>query len=488
MGNVGSAALTRPWVQMPAVWGLASATAVLMIAPVWRATLRIGTDYNEGWNAVLTARLMSGEPLYPAFDALSANNYPPLSFYAAGWLGHWVGDYLIAGRLLAFLGFFISAVAVAAIVKRITSHTPAALLSGLLLLGYNAAVNPQYIGFDDPQWLGHGIMLLGLLAFLASEQRGWLFLLAAGLMLAAGFVKHLLLPIPLAASLWLVLYRRQMLALWLATCAVLLVSALLLCFAAYGSDFFEGVFRDARGWRLDRAAAGSGWLGRALPLLLLATLALPSAWQRAEGRLVVYYAAISAVQAVFVLGGAGVGINAVFDLEIALCLIVGLGVQQFDENDRSAAVEVGSGIVRSSDAVPWGLLLVLVGLYLPSRLSEVRQLWWESERREAEATEVIDLLTKQRGPVACEDLNFCYWAGKGFEIDFFLLGQKLEQGFINPRVVTELLRNHYYAAIQTMAIDGSSSRLPSGINREIAANYELVRTGTEGAVLLPRRP
>jgi hypothetical protein len=42
--------------------------------------------------------------------------------------------------------------------------------------------------------------------------------------------------------------------------------------------------------------------------------------------------------------------------------------------------------------------------------------------------------------VACEDLSLSYWAGKGFEIDFFLVGQKLEQGLIDPRVVTERLR------------------------------------------------
>jgi hypothetical protein len=234
-------------------------TALLLIAPVWRATLRFGTNYNEGWNAVLAARWMSGEPLYPAFDALSANNYPPLSFYAAGWLGRWLGDALFAGRLLAFIGLFASAVAVAAVVRRLSGGARAGLASGLLLLGYNAALYPGYVGIDDPQWLGHGIMLLGLLAFFASEQRGWLFLLAASLMLAAGFVKHLLLPIPLAATLWLALHRREALALWLVACAALLASALALCFAAYGADFFEGVFRDPRGWRMvqDSAAAAS---------------------------------------------------------------------------------------------------------------------------------------------------------------------------------------------------------------------------------------
>src|SRR5262245_63333534 len=95
-------------------------TALLLIAPVWRATLRVGMQYNEGWNAVLAARWTSGEPLYPPFDALSANNYPPLSFYAVGWLGRWVGDYLFAGRLLSFLGLCTSAIAVSAVVKRLT--------------------------------------------------------------------------------------------------------------------------------------------------------------------------------------------------------------------------------------------------------------------------------------------------------------------------------------------------------------------------------
>jgi hypothetical protein len=435
---------------------------------------------------------MSGKPLYPALDALSANNYPPLSFYAAGWLGCWLGDYLFAGRLLAFIGIFTSAVVVAAVVKQLTGRIRAALMSGLLLLGYNAALYPAYVGLDEPQWLGHGIMLLGLLAFLASEQRGSLFLLSAGLMIVAGFVKQILLPIPLAATLWLLLYRREVLLLWLATSVALLVSAFALCFTVYGSGFFEGVFRDARDWSLVTAYFQGGLqFQRALPLLLLGTLVLPAAWRRVEGRLVVFYAAISAALAIYFLGGSGVDMNAIFDLEIALCLVLGLAIGQLEENGRSAPVEVSSGMAPGPiGAAWWGLLLVLVlGLHLPRRLLDVRQLWDYGRPREAETAEVIDLLAKQPGPVACERLSLCYWAGKGFEIDFFQLGQKLNQGFMDPRVVTERLRSHYYAAIQTEANDGRSWRLPPGINQEIADNYEVERTTPdEGALLLPRIP
>jgi hypothetical protein len=91
--------------------------------------------------------------------------------------------------------------------------------------------------------------------------------------------------------------------------------------------------------------------------------------------------------------------------------------------------------------------------------------------------------------VACENLGLCYWAGKGFEIDFFQLGQKLNQGRMDPRLVAERLRTRYYAAIQTEAKDGRSWRLPPGINQEVADDYEVERTTPdEGALLLPRTP
>ncbi|HEY7577131.1 MAG TPA: hypothetical protein VH855_06005 [Acetobacteraceae bacterium] len=319
-----------------AVWAVVLATALLLVSPVLNATMRFGLDYSEGWNAIHAARLMAGEPLYPAFDALIGNNYPPLSFYAAGWLGYGLGDYLLAGRLLAFAGLLTSAAAATAIVKLLTGRIKAALLAGLLLLGYNAAVNTVYVGLDDPQWLGHGIMVLGLLAFLASEQRGFLFLFSAALMLAAGFVKHLLFPIPLAATLWLLLYRRAVLAHWLAACSALSVSALIVCFVAYGSDFFQGVFHDVRSWSWGSAiSAGAIRLESALPLLLLGAFALPSTWRIAAGRVIVFYAAISTVSAVYVSGGAGVDINAIFDLDIALCLMIGVAIAELERGEAS---------------------------------------------------------------------------------------------------------------------------------------------------------
>jgi hypothetical protein len=131
-------------------------------------------------------------------------------------------------------------------------------------------------------------------------------------------------------------------------------------------------------------------------------------------------------------------------------------------------------------------VVIVLGLDLPGRVLEVRQLWENGRALEDDESKVIDFIAKQPGPVACERLSYCYWAGKSFEIDFFFLGQKLWHGVIDPSLVTNRLRSHYYTAIQTESDDGTSSRLPLSINRAIADNYE-VKTPGRGAVLIPRR-
>ena len=44
-------------------------------------------NYSEGWHAYRADAALAGGVLYPAPDALTSNNYPPLSFYVVGALG-----------------------------------------------------------------------------------------------------------------------------------------------------------------------------------------------------------------------------------------------------------------------------------------------------------------------------------------------------------------------------------------------------------------
>ena len=486
---------TRPYAGLGAVWGLGAVTALLLVLPIWSALLRVGLDYNEGWNAVIAQRWMAGEPLYPPFDALSANNYPPLSFFFAGWLGAVLGDTLFAGRLLAFIGLLTAAFATGAIVGMATGRPRAALLTGLLLVGYDAALYPNYVGMDDPQWQGHGIMTLGLLAFVASRRRTGRFatgllVVSAGLMVAGGFVKHLLLPIPLAATVWIALHRREALARWIALCLVFLLAALALCAGAFGQAFLQGVFHDARGWSLDRCIyKASTQFITVLPLLLLASFALPAIDRLPEGKVAGYYALASIAVAIVACGGKGVDRNAVFDLVIALSLIIGLAIGQFQAAGAGAAGQAAGLPPGGGDAARWSwLLVVVVGLYVPTSLRALQDLRQSADRSREEAAETVAYLARQPGPVACEDLSLCYWAGKGFEIDFFVLGRKLDRGLVAPDLLLERLKTHYYSAIQTMAVDGNSFRLPADVNSRIAEYYRLARTGAGGAVLVPKSP
>jgi hypothetical protein len=78
--------------------------AILSFAwPVYRAFLNVEIQPNEGWNAYFADAAMGKMPLYPSADKLITNNYPPLSFYIVGVVGRFLGDPVLAGRLLSLL-------------------------------------------------------------------------------------------------------------------------------------------------------------------------------------------------------------------------------------------------------------------------------------------------------------------------------------------------------------------------------------------------
>ena len=62
-------------------------TGALLAPAAIRLPLAIPFGYNEGWNAFQALRAVVGQTLYPPPGDLTANNYPPLSFYLVGWAG-----------------------------------------------------------------------------------------------------------------------------------------------------------------------------------------------------------------------------------------------------------------------------------------------------------------------------------------------------------------------------------------------------------------
>ena len=98
---------------------LALLAAYFMIWPVWRAGFPIEIAQNEGWNAYHADAAMGAAPLYPSPDTLIVNNYPPLSFYAVGWLSQVFGDALYVGRVLSLLAVAVLGVLIAVVIRQL---------------------------------------------------------------------------------------------------------------------------------------------------------------------------------------------------------------------------------------------------------------------------------------------------------------------------------------------------------------------------------
>ena len=103
----------------------------------------------------------------------------------------------------------------------------------------------------------------------------------------------------------------------------------------------------------------------------------------------------------------------------------------------------------------------------------------------------ISFIAGRDGPVACESLALCYWAGKDFELDFFITGQKLDTGSIDEKAFVQALREHRFAAVQVCGRGGIpfSQRLPDRIDRVIATSYRVGRFSPHiGFILVPGAP
>jgi hypothetical protein len=91
----------------------------------------------------------------------------------------------------------------------------------------------------------------------------------------------------------------------------------------------------------------------------------------------------------------------------------------------------------------------------------------------------IEKIAEQNGPVACESLSLCYWAGKDFEVDFFNAGQAIKTGMMPQDILIHFIEAQRFAAIQIGDPNHSygatsSLRLPLSINEMIARHYEPV--------------
>ncbi|MEN6484273.1 MAG: hypothetical protein ABFD98_05265 [Syntrophobacteraceae bacterium] len=446
-------------------------TLLYFYRPLVRLPSRVLIDCNEGWNAFASERLLAGEALYPRYDALISNNYPPLSFYVNAGFAVMVGDHLIAGRIISLLSLFIVAGMLGMCLRQMGGRRVQAAVMQLFFLASIAIFAEHYVAMADPQWLGHAIQATGLYLLLKSGNRGRLFYLSIFLMAASGFIKHSLIVLPAAVFLWLLVVDRPALVRFTAVGILLAGLFLAALTLVHGTDFLHGLFSDCRKWSLLATARQISI--RFNQLMIFVTLGVSGFFLLPRSKtstLLFFYFALACIWGAFMFGGEGIDWNALFDMIISGTLIGGALLIHVDRMELQNSSQAGALTI-----CVLSLLAVSLIVPMPYRVFKLRDYWKHRALQVETVADDIRYLAGMRGPVMCEDPALCYWAGKRFEVDMFMTGAKVRAGVIDREKFTDLIESRYFSAIQISRPDGESPRLDEAINRAIRANYAIGR-------------
>ena len=394
--------------------------------PVYRAFLNIEIEPNEGWNAYFADAAMGKMPLYPSTDRLITNNYPPLSFYSVGLVGRFIGDPVLAGRLLSLVAAVAIATAIALSIRRLGGSGMAARISGAFFVATMSRFFMPYVGMNEPQLLSEAIMAFGFLGFLIARSNDRGYVGPVLVMVLAGFVKHNIIAMPVTVFLWLAQSRRREAAKCFCVAAIAITTGIAICYAVFGRDFFLNILCP-RHYSLKRSLRVFGEL-EWVSVGLLACLY--NAWARrhdASVQLCSWLIAIALGSCFLQQGGAGVDINAQFDLVIAIAIGFGLAFTQVSL--WPIARRLGS---EQAQAI---LLLALCARLLASKqLQPVRLIFDSGFRneivmRERAMTDSIERVRRIPGDVTCgRNMLVTYRAGKPFVVDAFNAEQRILAG------------------------------------------------------------
>jgi hypothetical protein len=460
-------------------WGACALLLAVFVFGMTPALLTIGRfiplDPNEGWNAYFGDAAIHGGVLYPPADALITNNYPPLSFYIVGGIGYLTGNTIFAGRAIALLGLLFVAWSIYYWLRSSGSGARIGLLGGLSFLAYAVTYGRDYVAMDDPQWLAHAVMMCGLLVLWKGKDDTRHIILAAVLMMAAGWIKHLLIPLPVAASLWLLWRSRPAFAKWALSLAVTLAIACALAWWLHGPRLFESLHEPRQYMRFKAITQATAALRCFAPLVLLWVIALARDPLNERLGFISVYLLISGAIALFAAGGAGVDVNSFFDVLIAASLAAALAVEKLS----------GPTPLPWGSAAALGLAICIVGYTITIAPPLIEKTHNVDAREQAALQDIQVIRQDGHGRAACEMLGLCYWARSAFMMDFFYFGQKLKTGVLPMSACADAFESHDISLVQLEANPRFRAKLlPPDCDQLISAQYRPIRQSSYGPLLV----
>ncbi len=487
----------------------------LMLGPALSVPLHIPLGYNEGWNAVFAGRaVMPGtpplypRPLDPGDGGFVFNNYPPLSFYIVGVLGRFVfGDMIVAGRIVSLFSMIVVSGLIVQCVRHLGGTLRSGVAAGLLMLLIVCAFYRGYVAMDDPQWLAEVFSIGGLTVLL--HHRGTARIIygdlaiaklacAALLMLAGGLVKHNVVALPLAVTVWLLMLNRRAAIAWVGLAAAGLCVALLVVACVHGRAAFIDILQHRR---IYRASLMKNSFFRLIPImpmaaieaLLLRAIRQPTSTGEAPGEalrerraafaLVGLFGVIATVTGVLQRYGEGVYYNAHFETLVAVSLGFGLALgEAFRRVQQSGMIRASPALLTGIAALP---MIAAAPWYFPAAWHDIT----DRALRVQAWQPMIARIAAADGPAGCMSMSLCWWAGKPSAVDVFNLTERAEAGG-DIAGFTAAIKAHRLAIFQD---DPASFTHRDGIRRVgydpvmqpfVAAGYTLVARGPENTVLL----
>lgn len=402
-----------------------------------------------------------------------------------------LGDNIIAGRIVSFASLLGIAWMLFAWLRLAGTSRQLAAFGAAAFLAALTSYAPRYIAFDDPQLLAHAVMLGGLLLLWRGQFSVRAVALSAAVMVSGGFIKDLLLPLPLATTLWIGIHRRERLGVWLLGAAVTASAWFAVSWMAFGVEFFRNLFAE-RSYDLPVAlretVSACAYLS---PMLILTAVAaatvrrLESVAERDATRLVAGYAVLAAALGIAASMGVGVNVNAFFDLVIACSLGSALGLGAlYSLTDAWPGVASWGRVASAAAWIAAAILGTLIACRLPAQISAIAQL----PQRERETEEDVRILRALgRGHAACEEPALCYWAGSRFEVDMFNFGQKLETGVVPGSACEQVFGASSIAVLQLMTRAAiGTPRIPAACNQVIRRHFTPVHESSNGEILIRR--
>lgn len=460
-----------------------------LVEPILTLRRFIPLDPNEGWNAFFSQIALAGGNLYPAGAGLITNNYPPLSFYVVGIGGLMTGDNIFAGRLIALISMLVVAGNLCYWLRVTGAALRIALLGAAVFLAFAVTYGNEYVAMDDPQWLAHAIMTTGLVVLWRGNASTRAIVAASILMVAAGLTKHLLIPVPIAVTLWLMRRSKFAFITWIVSCGITLAVICLLMWAAFGEAFFASLMT-TRLYLPGRSLVASATALRCLAPILGLSLLLCVADRNQHARFVALYLVAAAVVGAVASGGAGSDVNYFFDLIIAASLGTALAVEMlWSGSSRSGLFGVDSKLRLKLGPIAIVLLGICTASYavtkVPRELAKAKNM----DLLEKTSLNYISQIRSQgHGRAVCETVGLCYWAKSSFVVDLFIYGQKMETGAMPIASCQLVFQATTVPMIQLQTVDRRGVELlPQKCSRVIDENYRPIAESDLGVLLVPAR-